>query len=105
MGNNIQRLGETITKRISKSVNAAATITTEFGIVNDNLSITPDSLNEPIPQGDYLMPPGVQLQPEDRVLISWAGDDPVVTGPVSEERESLPITVTSDGEGNVTITF
>lgn len=105
MSNNIQRLGETLVKRMAKTANAATTVQTELGTINENMSLTPDSLNQPIPEGDYLVPAGVQLHPDDRVLISWCGNDPVVTGPVSEQAESLAIAVTSDGQGNVTITF
>ena len=105
MSNNIQRLGETLVKRMAKTANAAVSVQTELGTINENMSLTPDSLNQPIPEGDYLIPPGVHLQPDDRVLISWCGNDPVVTGPVAEQPESLAVTVTSDGQGNVTITF
>lgn len=105
MSKNIQRLGETLNKRMLKTVNAAATVATELGTINENLSLTPDSLQVAIPEGDYLLMPGVRPKENDRVLIAWCGNEPVVTGPASEQQTSLAITVTSDGQGNVTITF
>lgn len=90
---------------MAKTADAALSVYTELGIINENMSLTPDSLNAPIPEGEYLIAAGVHVQPDDRVLISWCGSDAVITGPVSEEAEPLPITVTSDGQGTVTITF
>lgn len=105
MSNNIQRLGETLATRMTKTANAAVTIATELGTINYNKTLTPDSLNVSIPEGDYLIVQGMKPQPGDRVMIAWCGNDPVITGPAAAEIQPLPITVTSDGEGNVTITF
>ena len=105
MSRNIQRLGDTLVRRMTKTANAAVQVETELGTINYNRSLTPDSLNVPIPEGDYLIISGMKPQPGDRVLISWCGTDAVVTGPASTAENALPIKVTSDGEGNVTITF
>jgi hypothetical protein len=105
MGRNIQRLGDTLQKRMIKTAKAATSIETEYGTINYNLSLTPDSLQAAIPQGDYLIVQGMKPQEGDRVLIAWCGNDPVIIGPASTETQALPITVTSDGEGNVTINF
>lgn len=105
MSNNIQRLGETLSKRMLKTANAAVGIYTELGTINENLSLSPDSLQVAIPEGEYLLMPGVRPKENDRVLIAWCGNEPVITGPASEQQTSLAITVTSDGKGNVTIDF
>lgn len=105
MSKNIQRLGETLSKRMLKTANAAVSVSTELGTINEDLSMTPDSLPVTIPAGEYMMMPGVRPQANDRVLVAWCGNDPVITGPASEQQEPLAITVTSDGQGNVTITF
>lgn len=55
MSNNIQRLGETLNKRMIKTANAATIVATELGTINQNLSLTPDSLQVAIPEGDYLL--------------------------------------------------
>lgn len=103
--NNIQRLGDTLSKRMAKTARAAVGVYTDMGTINYNNSLTPDSLNVPIPQGDYLISEGADPQPDDRVLVAWVGSQPVVVGPAATQRQPLPIKVTSDGQGNVTITF
>ena len=105
MSNNIQRLGETITKRMLKTANAAVTIDTEFATYNENKTLTPDSLQVQIPQGEYLITAGQKPEPGSRVLIAWAGNEPVIIGPAKTEPTPAAIKVTSDGKGNVTITF
>ena len=83
MSNNIQRLGETLAKRMTRTANAAVQITTELAMINDNMSMTPDSLQVAIPEGDYLKLQGLSLNAGDRVLIAWCGNEPVVLGAVS----------------------
>lgn len=103
--NNIQRLGDILSSRMAKASKAAVGVYTDLGIINYNNSLTPDSLNVPIPQGDYLIAKGADPKPGDRVLIAWCGNEPVVVGPAAAQRQPLPVTVTSDGQGHVTITF
>ena len=103
--NNIQRLGDILSKRMAKAANAAVGVYTDLGTINYNMSLTPDSLNVPIPQGDYLIAEGADPQPDDRVLVIWVGNQPVVVGPVAAQRQPMPVEVTSDGQGNVTIKF
>lgn len=109
MSNNIQRLGETLASRMAKTANAAVTVAVEFATVNENMSLTPDSLQVAIPQGDYLITAGQDPQKGDRVLIAWCGNDPVIVGPAATETAPSPgqidIKVTSDGDGNVTMTW
>lgn len=105
MSNNIQRLGNTISDRMIKTANAATRISTEMGTINENLTLTPDSLQVDIPKEDYLIQAGQKIQPGDRVLIAWCWNDPVIIGPASLQESALPISVTSDGNGNITITY
>ena len=104
MGNNknMQRLGATLANRMKQTSNAAVPITIDLGIVNGNLSITPDSLRVPIPKGDYMvnlmltgpfvtstsgtdephshsLPSSFRgLNSGDRILILWCGNEPIV---------------------------
>lgn len=105
MSNNIQRLGNTLAERMIKTAEAAITVATEMGTIQENLSLTPDSLQADIPQGDYLIQAGQKIRAGDRVLIAWAGNDAIVTGPASTEEMPIAIKVTSDGQGNVNIEF
>lgn len=105
MSNNIERLGNILSERMIRTANDAISITTEMGVINENLSLTPDSLQVDIPQGDYYIQAGQKIRPGDRVLIAWCGNDPVIAGPASTEEEPLAIAVSSDGQGNITIEF
>jgi hypothetical protein len=104
MSRNIERLGNVIMKRMAKTVADNDGVAVEMGTINSNMTLTPDSLQVDIPQGDYLIQSGISIDPGDRVLIAWADSEPVVLGTASEE-EAPPVTVTSDGQGNVTITY
>lgn len=55
MGSNVQRLGEALAGRMKKSAAAAIPTTLELGIINGNLSLTVDSIGNPIPQADYMV--------------------------------------------------
>ena len=55
MSSNLQRLGDTLTGRMKKTSREAIPTTVELGIINDNLSLTTDSLKTPIPKGDYMV--------------------------------------------------
>lgn len=55
MSKNTQRLGATLANRMKQTSNAVFKPAMELGTVNDNLSITPDSLRVPIPKGDYMV--------------------------------------------------
>lgn len=103
MGNNIQRLGQTLAGRMVQTASAAVPTTIELGVINGNMSLTTDSLQVPVPQGEYMVDiiltdeenyeteivkdhkhriPKVfrKLQPGDRVLVAWCGNEPVVIG-------------------------
>ena len=104
MSRNQEWLGNVLMERMSKTAQDAINVATEMGTINDNMTLTPDSLQADIPQGDYLIQAGQTVRPGDRVLIAWCQEDPVIIGPASEETTPL-ITVTSDGQGNVTIDY
>lgn len=55
MSSNVQRLGQTLASRMKKSAAAAIPTTLELGIINSNLSLTVDSISNPIPQADYMV--------------------------------------------------
>lgn len=50
---NIERLGDTISGQMAKSAKAAVPMTVELGIINDDLSLTVDSIPRKIPIEDY----------------------------------------------------
>lgn len=55
MSSNMQRLGDTLASRMKKSASAAIPTTLELGTVNNNLSITTDSIDGQIPKGSYMV--------------------------------------------------
>lgn len=104
MSNNIQRLGETLAKRMKRTASASSPTTMELGTINSNLSLTTDGLQAQIPKGAYMialgqagtsyetgeadghthtMPENIRaLQAGDRVLVAWCGNEPVVIATV-----------------------
>ena len=55
MNTNTQRLGDILASRMKKTSSAAVPITVELGKINDNRSLSTDSLKDPIPVGDYMI--------------------------------------------------
>ena len=55
MSNNMQRLGNTLSNRMKRTADGAVPTTIELGVVNQNLSITTDSLQADIPKGEYMV--------------------------------------------------
>ena len=109
MGRNIDRLGKTLSGRMTRSAKAARRTEIELGELDGNLSLTTDSIKTPIPKGDYLVTLTLtgdfltedqtptcseggtcthnhrlpenefrELQPGDRVLVAWCGNEPVI---------------------------
>lgn len=102
MGKQIDKLGRVIATRSKNTTKAALnrTLLTELGKVDANLAIIPDGLPHPIPKGEYMVSLTLtggfmteiadahthrlpkeqyrELKPGDRVLICWAGMEPVV---------------------------
>ena len=52
---NIQKLGNTLAGRMQKTASAAVPTTLELGRINENLSLSTDSLRTAIPKGDYMV--------------------------------------------------
>ncbi len=55
MGKNMQRLGTSLASRMKKTAGAAVPVTVELGTINQNLSLSVDSIKTPIPKGDYMV--------------------------------------------------
>lgn len=53
--NNKERLGSVLDGRMKTTSGAAVPTTIELGIINSNLSLTTDSLQSPIPKGEYMI--------------------------------------------------
>lgn len=59
----------------------------EFGVIQNNNSLTTDSFPVSIPAGDYFVLKNVSkgaIKSGDRVLVAWVGDDAVVIDVVTE---------------------
>lgn len=52
---NKQRLGDVLDGRMKRTSNAAVPTSIELGTINRNLSLTTDSLQGSIPQGEYMV--------------------------------------------------
>lgn len=106
--NNLQRLGSIVDSRMKKTSGASVPVTVEFGKIGANMSLMPDSLDGiQIPKGDYTvnitlasdsynttsagtyshshrLPDDFRaLQKDDRVVILWCGNEPVVVAVVT----------------------
>ena len=55
MSSNIQRLGNTLSGRIEKTARAVVPVTVELGIINEDMSLTVDSLAGRISPRDYMV--------------------------------------------------
>ena len=53
--NNMQRLGEVFIGREQRAIGANKPTAIELGTINSNLSLSTDSLQSPIPKGDYMV--------------------------------------------------
>lgn len=53
--NNLERLGATLDGRMKRTSGAAVPTFTELGLINENMSLTTDSLKSAIPKGDYMV--------------------------------------------------
>ena len=92
--NPIEELGELLEARMKGRIKANETPNLELGTINGNMALQVDSLGNAIPKGEYMValrltlkqitasvsPPGALrgLQAGDRVLVAWAGNEPVV---------------------------
>lgn len=55
MSSHIQKLGAELASRMKRTANAAVPIIAELGTINQNLSLSVDSLKTPIPKGSYMV--------------------------------------------------
>lgn len=113
MKSNIEKLGETINKRVQDTFGARTAIIAELGTVTGNLGIQVASVGNIIPKGAYLISTRLtmgekdaeftgtttdsahshkvklpeelrSLKAGDRVLLIWCGNEPVVTDILTE---------------------
>lgn len=102
-GYNTKRLATVLSDRMKETSGAFSRPYVELGVYNEDDSITPDSLRIAIPKGEYMinfMLTDDQLTSEelyheheipdklaplkanDRILIAWCGNEPVVIAKV-----------------------
>lgn len=55
MSSNVQRLGDILAGRMKRTAKDAVPTTIELGVIKSNLSLVTDSLQTPIPKGDYMV--------------------------------------------------
>lgn len=55
MPSNLQRYGDVLAGRMKKTAGAAVPTSLELGTINSNLSLSTDSLQTPIPKGEYMV--------------------------------------------------
>lgn len=97
MSSNIQRLANSLAGQMQKTASTSVPVTVELGVINSDSSLTTDTLKGNISPNDYMIDlqlthesylsdksdrvPSVfrRLQPGDRVLVMWAGNEPIVT--------------------------
>ena len=91
---NTKRLAKLLSDRMKETSKAAVRTTIELGLFNNDRSITPDSLRDRIPKGEYMINSVLTtvdshseklfpLKGGDRILIAWCGDEPVVIAKVT----------------------
>ena len=108
MSSNIQRLGSVLANRMKQTSAAAVPTTIEMGTINGSLGLILDSLPTPVPKGEYMinlhligvdewmannrgirdcsecdckleLPPQFRdIKAGDRVLVVWAGNEPII---------------------------
>lgn len=84
---NVEAFGNMMANQMRRVAAASVTTAVELGVINSDFSITPDSLGEPIPKGEYmidvrLLAEASSIQSGSRVLIAWCGREPVVVAVV-----------------------
>lgn len=82
--NQLTALAELLSERIQTALKAGNSILLELGRMQNDFSLTADSLKDSIPKGDYLLSLSLtesprNIKPGDRVLVAWVGGQPIVT--------------------------
>lgn len=99
----IIELGELLNHRIQQIQHYNKFSFLEFGCINDDFSLTADSLKDTIPKDEYLISSNLQkkectyheticecmcgIKSGDRVLIAWVGNSPVILDILISETE------------------
>ena len=79
------KLARVLAKRMKKE--GEIPVFLEFGAIKNNNSLSTDSFPVSIPKGEYLVLENVSkdvINPGDRVLVAWVGNDAVVIDVVTE---------------------
>lgn len=101
--NHIAAFGELLSRRMIRIQSAGDTVSCDLGQINSDMSLSVDSLNGKIPRGEYMislhlsgesgsdlhtgkteehthtLPNRLRgLKSGDRVLVAWAGFEPIV---------------------------
>lgn len=83
----ISKLARVLSERMAKTQEAESELAIDYGdIANDN-SLTTYTFPVAIPQSDYFILEGLELEPGDSVLVAWVGDDAIVLGKVVSATE------------------
>ncbi len=110
--NNLTAFGELLNSRMQRVRRAGESINLELGTVGGGLELAVDSLKDSIPKGEYLVSlhltgltkdklvtqtealhahvlpePLRGISPGDRVLVAWAGGQPVIVDIVAGSKE------------------
>lgn len=76
---NIESLGVVLNDRMKHVTRASSRACIELGKINSDLSLSTDSFLGKIPKGDYMVDKQLkEYGGGDRVLVAWAGREPVV---------------------------
>lgn len=104
MSKNIDELGKLLNAQMKRAATANQGISVELGSINSNMALVVGSLNNAIPQGEYMISLRLTLpkllfetketdththeaelpeqlrpvQAGDRVVVAWVGTEPVV---------------------------
>jgi len=111
---NLTALGELLNSQMQRVQAAGATQSVEFGVIQEDLSLRVDSLKDDIPKGEYLLnlsltgltgdflvssvdgthphshtlpAPLRGIRPNDRVLVLWVGNQPVVLAILASSKD------------------
>ncbi len=110
--NNLTAFGELLNSQMQRIRRAGESMNLELGTIGGELELTVDSLKDSIPKGEYLLSlhltgltkdklvtqveslhshvlpsPLRGIKPSDRVLVAWAGGQPVIVDIVAESKE------------------
>lgn len=88
MSKEIEKLGQTINKRIHAVFDSREGLPPEIGSITDNLGLQVQSVRNTITKEDYLVEAQTSLKSGDRVLTVWCGMEPVIVAVLREGAES-----------------